>query len=205
MEGPPLPDAEPASASADIATAEGGPFGIAPESPPIDEQQVERDIQREAEQRQAELDLMREAKREAVVRDRVEDAQRSYDQRITFLRELHAIVRQGGAEAGKRIDALCEQYGRELATDHRKAVARGLKLLPERATHRDRIALLRRFDVPEPSILDYLAHGLHRKWMNARDGLRNADEVRVLAAKVLLGAPLASAPRTAVPVAHPSR
>ncbi|MDR3637933.1 MAG: hypothetical protein P4L84_29275 [Isosphaeraceae bacterium] len=174
-EAPPVPAATP-------------PENPAP--PPLSPEEVERAIQREAEERQAAVDLMRQAKGEARRTEQIEGAQRAYDQRVAFHRELRDVLRNAGADAGKRIDELCDQYGRSLPPELRKAVTRRLHTLPDRSTHQDRVALLRAHDIPEPIILDDIARHLDRRLMNARGGVRTPDEVRVRAARQLLAFPV---------------
>jgi hypothetical protein len=48
-----------------------------------------------------------------------------------------------------------------------------------------KVRLLREMGVPEPAVLDFLANEIHR-FVNSRNGPRDANEVRVSAARLLL-------------------
>ena len=200
----PGPPERPATGS-DRAPAESTgpnsepPLGPAEPPPPPTPtpEEVERAIQREADAKQADLDLMREAKGEARRLDQIEDARRAYDDRVEFHRQLREILRAGGPTAGRRIDELCDQFGRDFAPEHRTAVKRRIRTrLPERSTRHDYIAFLRAHDVPEPVILDDVSRQIDRHLMNARGGVRSPDEVRVRAARELLAVPLKPRSRT---------
>ena len=58
-----------------------------------------------------------------------------------------------------------------------------------------KVEMMRYLGLPEPKILDYVAHRYHPT-IHARGGPRDENEVRVRAARALLAMPLASAPGT---------
>jgi hypothetical protein len=108
------------------------------------------------------------------------------DDRASFHRELREILNAGGKEAGKEIDDLCNRYGRNYEGAIRGRVTYILRHSTGRVSKEARVRQFRALGVPEPGILDYLANELHHL-MNSRNGLRSPNEVRVSAARQLLG------------------
>jgi len=170
-----------------------------PQDPRPSAEEVDREIQREAAEREAEMEEMKRLKPEARRLQELEAPVRAHDQRIAFRKELYQILKAGGNDAGPRIDALCDQYGREVPTDQRTAVTKRLRHASDRSTRQDRVALLRAYDVPEPAILDDLARYWDKRIRNARGGVRDHEEVRVKAAWQLLSFPLPPRPRSPYP------
>ena len=96
----------------------------------------------------------------------------------------------GSTKAGQEIDDLCDQYGRDYDPELRKRGDHLLDAIRGRMTREAKVKLLRDLGVPEPAILDFLANELHRT-INTRNGPRDSNEVRVNAARQLLGIKLA--------------
>jgi hypothetical protein len=163
---------------------EPGP-AAAPEPLP-DRSELMDEIAREAAQKKAEQRQMNDLKEQA--REAVDAAslRRIEDDRAKFRQELREIIRTGGRQAGQEIDDLCNRYGRNYDDALRGRVTYLLRHSTGRVSKEARVRQFRAFGVPEPGILDYLANELHHL-MNTRGGPRSPDEVRVAAARQLLG------------------
>lgn len=158
----------------------------APDEPPVPTRdEMIQALQDEAIAKAAQRDELLKRKEEARARVEAEAQQRIEDERTAFRRALHEIVSAGGPEAGQRIDALCNQFGRNYGDEIRDRVTAYLSRVHGRITIDDEIRLLRTLGVPEPGILDFLANGVKYS-LNSRNGPRNPNEVRVMAARRLL-------------------
>jgi hypothetical protein len=144
------------------------------------------EIAREAARKQEEQGRMHELKDRAQAEIQAESERRVEDERVAFRRELKEIVKAGGKQAGQQIDALCNRYGRNYDPALRARVRYILSHTNGRVSKEARVRQLRGCGVPEAGILDYLANDLHR-YINSRKGLRDPNDVRVSAARQLLG------------------
>jgi len=183
---PPIPDPDP-------------PGTPEPDSvnPPLPEKgELMEEIAREAAQKKSQLKQLRDVKVRAGAEVFAESVRRVEEERVTFRRELAAIVKVGGKTAGEEIDNLCQRYGRHYDSVLRARVAYVLTHSSGRISKEARVRQLRGYGVPESGILDYLANALHH-YINSRNGPRDSNEVRVRAAKQLLGIKLSSDRRQA--------
>lgn len=189
-EGAPKPIAE-------IALAPKPDILVEPPTPPADEELAANEppppsrdemieaLQNEAQAQAVHQDELLRRKQEARARVEAEAQQRVEDERTAFRRALYDIVTSGGVDAGQRIDQLCNQFGRNYSDEIRDRVTAYLTRVHGRISRESEIRLLRTLGVPEPGILDFLANGV-KVSLNSRNGPRNPDEVRVMAAKQLL-------------------
>jgi hypothetical protein len=182
------PEAKPAPPAGPPALARAEP----PEPLPTREQ-FEAGLRREAEQKKVEMQEMEELKFEARYREIQETYRKAQEDRIPFQKDLRFLVKTLGKQAGRDINALCEQYGRVTAPEIRDAVTIALKRSPMRMTREAKVEMIRRLGLPEPMVLDYLAHELHNT-INTRGGPRDQNEVRVRAAQLLLNIPITPPP-----------
>jgi hypothetical protein len=157
----------------------------------VSREDILRDIRREADEEDARRDELERLKPRAQALLMAEAVARTNDSRIPFRNELRQLLLDLGDNAGGEIDRLCDTYGRDLPPEVRAAYYRTLRRAPSRMSRQASIDLMRSAGLPEPVILDYLAHGLH-KTINTRGGPRDADQVRVLAARALLSVPVSN-------------
>jgi hypothetical protein len=170
----------------------------------VSKDEILRDIQREADEANARREQMEMLKPRAQAILAAEAVAKIQEGRIPFRNELRQLIAQFGNDAGPEIDHLCDAYGRDMPPEARAAYHRALRSTP-RLGQQGKVDLMRSAGLPEPVILDYLAHGLHMT-LNTRGGPRDKDEVRVRAGKLLLQFPLATAKRTAPkPLGAPPR
>jgi hypothetical protein len=168
------------------------PKAAEPEPIPADDQplpdktKLMQEIAEEAAQKKAEMRQLNDMKDRAREVVDAESLRRIEDDRVTFRRELGEILKTGGKEAGQQIDDLCNKYGRNYDDAIRGRVTYLLRHSTGRVTKDARVRQFRAFGVPEPGILDYLANELHHL-VNTRNGPRTPDDVRVSAARQLLG------------------
>jgi hypothetical protein len=167
-------------------------------------EEILRDIQREADEKGARRDEIERIKPQAGAMLFSELLAKVQEERMPFRNELRQLLAQWGDSAGRAIDELCDNYGREPLPEVRRAYSRARRTSSTRMSRQATVDLLRSIGLPEPAILDYLAHDLH-KHINTRGGPRDEDEVRVRAARLLLSLPLPTSRRpSAEPVAVPS-
>lgn len=155
------------------------------EEPPLSRDEMLQAIQDEAVAKAAQREDLLRKKEEARARVEAEAQQRIEDERTAFRKALHQILTAGEPDAGRQIDALCNQFGRNYSDEIRNRVTAYLSRVHGRITVEEEIRLLRTLGVPEPGILDFLANGVKIS-VNSRKGPRNPDEVRVRAARRLL-------------------
>jgi hypothetical protein len=160
--------------------------------PQPSKEELINDIQAEAAEKRAELNQLRNLKDHARDEIEAESQARTEEDRAAFHRELMDIIKSGSRKAGQEINDLCDKYGRNYDSELRNRVFKSLGKAKGRTT-REKVKMLRQFGVPEPGILDYLANTMNFS-MNSRNGPRNVDEVRVVAAKQLLQIKLAGDP-----------
>lgn len=190
-EAEPKADDDAPKAAAEVALAPkpdilaDPPGHAADEPPPPTRDEMIRAIRDEAQAKADEKEEMLRRKEEARARVEAEAQQRVEDERTTFRRALYDIVTIGGPDAGRQIDDLCNQFGRNYSDEIRNRVTAYLSRVHGRISRDAEIRLLRALGVPEPGILDFLANGVKTS-LNSRNGPRNPDEVRVTAAKQLL-------------------
>jgi hypothetical protein len=151
-------------------------------------EQFAESLQREAQEKEAEIKEMGVLKQEAAYRELREVYQKAQDERDPFLKELRFRVLNLGMQAGPEIANLCKQFGRETSPVIRETVVRVLKR-SVRLSREAKIETMRRLGLPEPMILDYLSNELDHL-RGSREGPRDRNEVRVLAARILLKVPL---------------
>jgi hypothetical protein len=159
------------------------------------------DIQREAAENEARQRDMAELKPRARAMLLDEAIRRVEADRAPFRNELGQIVASLGAGAGPQIDELCDQYGRQTLPEVKAGYQRAMRVKPRRLTLEGDVEFMRVCGLPEPVILDYIAHRMH-KTLNTRGGPRNEDEVRVKAAAFLLKVPLRPARRAETPASN---
>jgi len=160
--------------------------GPALDEPPLPtREEMLQAIQDEAVAKAAQREHLAKMKEEARARVEAEAQQRIDDERTAFRRALYQVVSAGSPDAGQQIDALCDQFGRNYSDEIRERVTAYLSRVHGRISRESEIRLLRTLGVPEPGILDFLANGVKIS-VNSRNGPRNPDEVRLMAAKQLL-------------------
>lgn len=183
----PEPEAVALAPKPDIVAEEPkAPEPVADDPPPPSRDEMLQAIQDEAVAKAAQREDLVRQKDEARARAEAEARQRVADERAAFRRALHDIVSVGGPDAGRQIDELCNQFGRNYGNELRQRVtAVLLRTRGKRLSRDDEIGLLRTLGVPEPGILDFLANGVKNS-IGSRNGPRNPDEVRLWAARQLL-------------------
>lgn len=148
------------------------------------------EIRREAERKAADLEEMESIKVESRGVLIYEAFQKAQANRPAFRRELQRVLKALGKQGGPEIEKLCERYGRTTVQEIHDRVLRDLNRNAMPLSNPARVEMMRRRGLPEPMILDYLAHQL-RHTINTRGGPRDSHEVRVKAAQQLLTVPLA--------------
>jgi hypothetical protein len=171
----PVPEEAPALARAE------------PVAPLPTREQFEEELRREAEDKQAEMKEMDALKREASFRELREVYDKAQEERIPFLNELRFRVQSLGMQAGPEIRNLCNQYGRNTSPEIQKQVVRQLNR-KVRLTYPAQVELMRQLGLPETMILDILSNRLDHL-RTSRGGPRDQNEVRVMAARILLSVP----------------
>jgi hypothetical protein len=189
---PPRADREsgPRPAIGFVPPEPDGPAGLEPPAQPkLTKEDVEEQIRREAELKKAEQEDLAQLKPRLRVSELVEAIRKAQADRPAFHDELRQVIRSHPNDAGDRIDDLCEVYGRSTLPEIRAFVLLALKKPPPRWSSQDKVEMMRSSGLPEPMILDNLARHVHNYSLNARNGPRNEDEVRVEAARQLLAMP----------------
>ena len=186
------PAPEPAAPRevADDAVAVAAVAAPQPKPSPTREEMM-RVLEAEAEASRLERAQRNMKREQARARVEIEAQDRVEGERALFHNGLARILSAGGstADAGQRIDALCDQFGRTYGQDLKAQVLGARSQFHGKVSRETEVHILRSIGVPEPGILDYLANSLHRS-INSRNGPRSSDGVRVLAAKQLLRAKL---------------
>jgi hypothetical protein len=167
-------------------------------------EQFDEELRRESERKGAEMKEMEVRRKTAWWREVQEAYQRAQDERIPFQKDLDFRVKKLGMQAGPEINNLCERYGRITSPVIHDAVLLALKR-NIRMTRELKVEMMRRLGLPEPLILDYLAHELDKTTKKTRGGPRDSNEVRVLAARLLLAIPISPPPPSASAPAPASR
>lgn len=203
--------ATPPPAASDAANADPRPEAVRAEGPPaavnppdgepmasarddVSRDDILRDIQREADEKTANFENLERLKPRAQALLAVETVERINGQRIPFRNDLRQLLKERGVRAGKEIDSLCDQYGRDTPQEIKSSFYRALMRIPTRMSRPEKVEMMRMYGIPEPTILDTIARDLH-KTMNTRGGPRDEEEVRVRAAWFLLNIPVGSARR----------
>ncbi|MBY0396703.1 MAG: hypothetical protein K2X91_09585, partial [Thermoleophilia bacterium] len=197
---------EPAVAGRDLGAGvvqPGGPMQTqaqpalpVPGAEPTPEQ-IAADIRREAARNAAENQNLAALKPKAAEALRLEALARVEASRATFRAELKDVLDHFKDRAGPEIERLLQRTGRTTPPGAEELFHRGRRLLSPRVKRRDEIEFMRSCGLPETVILDYLAHKLHPT-INSRGGPRDADEVRIRAARMLLAIPVTGAPAAAL-------
>ncbi len=174
---------------------------------------VQAEIQREAQRRHAERAELREIiaqqpeierrkqlierrkqLQERIERERVARVQIE-NERASFHAQLRKLVRLPDMKGGSAIWTLCKQHYAEPSSAIEESVAEALRGRAARWSSFRRIALFRSHGVPEPVILEHLARE-HMSNIVARRGPDNEYEAIVWAARQLLAVPLPSEKHT---------
>lgn len=171
------------------ATEEDGARDPAPE---MGRDDILGDIQREAANKEAQIKDLQDLKPRAQAMIFAEALNRVNASRVAFRSEIKKTLKSEGDDVGREIERLCQQYGREPLPEVKKYYLRSLRSFPPRTSTAAQIEFLRRCGMPEPALLDFLAHKEHRK-INTRGGPRDENEVRARAAKLLLSFPVTPA------------
>jgi hypothetical protein len=140
-------------------------------------EESERQIAEEAAKKEAEI-AARDEIREADLRSR------RYQERVKFREELRETMRLHGNDAGPEIDKLARRHGYD--NDSKRSEKADRIWRSGRIPLRSKVALIRSLDLPETVILNFLSDDLYRQ-MGSRKGPRNPSEVRLWAARQLLG------------------
>jgi hypothetical protein len=181
---PALPQPDPPVVGADVPA-------IPDARPEMTKEEILRDIEREAQQHEAERQDLADLKPRANALLIGESIAKIQGKRVPFRNELQEALKNLGATAGTEIDRLCSEYGRDVPEVVRAFYERAKRRFPARITLREEVELMRSFGIPEPVLLDFLAHKLHNT-MNTRGGPRDENEVRVRAAQQLLAIPVSA-------------
>ena len=136
-----------------------------------------RQFEEEAAKKQAEI-LTAELNRE---RDR---HARRYEERVKFREELREILRTRGKEAAPDIDSLAKRYGFDVDPVKKKQAEKAWRV--SRKSLPFKVRMIRSLDLPESLILDFLSDDLYVR-LRTRNGPHNESELRIIAAKQLLG------------------
>jgi hypothetical protein len=158
---------------------------IAPVSEPLpSKEELERQIAEEATRKEVDMADER-AGRLAGIR-----AMR-YEARVKFHNELRELLNVHGRDAGKEIDKLA----RRSSGDYNElAYARAMNVWRHgRMSQRKKVNAIRSLDIPESAILDFMSDNLY-PLIRMPGGPRNANELRIRAAKLLLSYELPAAP-----------
>jgi hypothetical protein len=185
----PRPSSPPQDATPDTQVADNRP------APTKDE--LLRDIKAEAAEKRQELNQIRNLKDRARDELAAQAQDQVEDERVTFRRELDEILHSKSRTAGQEINTLCDKYGRNYDPALKEKVSRAFRLTSNRMTTEGKMSLLRRYGVPEPGILDFLANEIAHGLLGSRNGPRTPDQVRVLAARRLIDTRLTKSPRGA--------
>jgi hypothetical protein len=176
---------------------------IEPQPVPSREEVME-DARREADRIEAERQRLEEIKPQLQTWGLIEAYRKAQRQRAEFHDDLRQLLTVRGEAAGRDILSLCENYGRTTRPEIERAVNRALRTSHARLGRRSKVEMMRDFGWPEPRILDYLVDELD--WMvNSRNGPRDANALRVRAARLLLTMPVkppsrpSSGPASATP------
>jgi hypothetical protein len=127
---------------------------------------------------------------------------RRYEDRIKFHDELRQILAGDVKIAGAEIDALVKRQSGDSDLRTRAKARRIWRngRLPLAA----RVSQIRSLDVPESDILNLMSDNLHAR-MHAPGGPRDANEVRVRAARLLLSCELTAAAGVPAAASEPAR
>ncbi|MFI5457175.1 MAG: hypothetical protein ACHRXM_17150 [Isosphaerales bacterium] len=154
---------------------------VAPALQPLpSKEESERQIKEEAAKKEADL-VAREQNREADLRAR------RYEERAKFREELREVLRLHGSEAGPEIDKLSRRYGFDANAEKYDLAERTWRTAKMNVP--SKVKRLRSLEVPEAVILDFLSNDQNLLRRSPK-GPRNANEVRIRAARQLLGFPL---------------
>ncbi|MGE3820230.1 MAG: hypothetical protein AB7I30_12490 [Isosphaeraceae bacterium] len=148
-------------------------------------EEILADIKREANANQAEQAELAEMKPKAQQMLLAEALDQVHAARSPFRKELKDVLEHFKGQAGPEIERLCQQFGRTAPKEAEELFHRGRRMLSVRLSRRDEVEFMRSCGLPETVILDFLSHKIHQT-MNTRGGPRDANEVRIWAAKLLL-------------------
>lgn len=176
---------EPQPAVAAVSNMAPGAPGV----PVPSQDDVLRDIRREADEAQAHMAELERFKGNDVNGGNGSAAAGNVEaDRKAFREELKDLLNQFGNNAGPEIERLCARFGRDISGAAKSAYAQALRSTSMRLSRDDRVQLMRSTGLPETVILDHIAHGVH-KTVRTRGGPKNVNEVWVFAARILLAIP----------------
>lgn len=179
----------------------------APETPPAETKMADftKPIPEPAQPSKDDIlqDIEREAREKAVIKDDMEDQKqharveifeealaRVHADRTAFREDVRKALDGLGNEAAPEIERLCLKHGREPLPEVVRAYHGLLRMAPPRRTLTVEIELMRMAGYPEPLILDKITENLVKTTMGTREGPRDRNEARVLAARKLLRLPI---------------
>lgn len=183
---------EMASRGAGELAPEGQEPGPAAE-PRVTKEQILQGIRAEAVQKKADQENLKNEMVHAKAREYYEVFRKIQAERPAFHNDLRRLLQELGDGAGQEIDALCDRYGRNTLPEVHDNVVLALNRSAARLKRRAKIEMMRSQGVPEPVILDFLAHE-QDPYVNSRRGPRDHNEVFAFAARVLLAYPPVTSP-----------
>ncbi len=169
--------AEPSTPTSPAPTSQ--PIALPAEAPLPSREETERQIREEAAQKNAELAREIEQKQ-------VEDRRMQYEERVRFHQELREALARNGNQAGMVIDQLCQKF--DYKSDP-ASFALALETWKSPKSLAYRIHMIRKLDLPETVILNFLSADLD-PLIHTRNGPRNRNELRKKAAQRLLRYPM---------------
>lgn len=152
------------------------------------QEEILADIKREARAQEAEQQMLAELKPKAEQAILAEALDQVHASRSPFRAELKDVLDHFKDRAGPEIERLCQQFGRTAPKEAEDLYHRGRRMLSVRLSRRDEVEFMRSCGLPETVVLDFLSHKIHQT-MNTRGGPRDANEVRIWAARLLLSYP----------------
>ncbi len=203
---PPNPTIDkPASATAKPHSSEGSKdidpsllaevVKPAPKPAVVSNEDILRDIEREAEQKAAEKKFLSALKPQVRAMQLEEELDRSKNSRTSFREDLRKALNMPNELAVAEIERLCLQYGKDPGPDVVNTYKRIDRLAPSRRVPQTDVDLMRISGFPETTILLRLTESL-KNTMKTRGGPRDEKELKIKAAKLLLTFPVKSERKT---------
>jgi hypothetical protein len=163
------------------------------------------DIERESKEKGAEKDRLKDQKLHVRGELLSEVLERVEIDRAAFREDLDNALKKLGNDAGPEISRLCELYGRQSHPEVQARYRRALLRAPARMSDQAKVNLMRSAGLSEPMVLDNLTETLKLRTMKSREGPRDPNEARVLAARQLLNLPVKAPINLATPKLGSSR
>lgn len=161
----------------------------------VSNEDILRDIEREAEQKAAEKQSLLDLKSEVRAMQLVEEVDRSKNSRTSFREDLRKALNMPNELAAAEIERLCLQYGKDPSPDVVNTYKRMDRFAPSRRLPQTDVDLMRNSGFPETTILLRLTESL-KNTMKTRGGPRDEKELKIKAAKLLLTFPVKSERKT---------